>query len=196
MLSARPQFNTLVLDNINAALDIKKVPDTEPAQKEEEQAWWPYSGVYGWPTPVSMDTSSHSQVFVHETPDSSLTAAVQLGSHLLLGEEITEDEFLFHRVSYRNPEMVETYLACYPEINDFLAAAWPVLVRCFGGPVDIVLEVMTYPDEAAYRELVGWIQSTEDIRTALDKLERFEDEWFLDHITLIGGRFNFNIETR
>lgn len=196
MLSVRPEFNRLVLDNINAALDIEKVPDTEPVHKEEEQAWWLCSGVYGWLALERMDTSSHSQVFVHETPDSSLTTAAQLGSHLLLGEEITEDELLFRRISYRNPEMVEAYLTRYPEISDFLEAAWPVLLRCFGGPVDIVLEVITHPDEAAYRDLVGWIQSTEDVRTALEKLERFEDEWFLDHITLIGDKFNFNIETR
>lgn len=99
-------------------------------------------------------------------------------------------------ISYRNQMAVETYLARYPEIMSFLKAAWPNLVRCFGKPVHIVLEVMTYTEYETYEELVGWIQSTDDVYDGLDKLERFNDEWFLDHMSEVGNKFNFNIETR
>ena len=62
--------------------------------------------------------------------------------------------------------------------------------------IEIVLEVLTYPDETVHEELVGWIQSTDDVSEGLAKLGRFEDEWFLDHMAEIGHKFNFNIETK
>ncbi len=97
-------------------------------------------------------------------------------------------------ISYWNPEAVQAFLALHPKINDFIKAAWPSLVKCFGEPVDIVLEVMRYPEAGAYDELVGWIQSTAEVETGLEKLAQFEDEWFLDHLAEIGNIFNFNIE--
>lgn len=99
-------------------------------------------------------------------------------------------------IFYRNSEAVKDYLARYPKIENFIKAAWPALVECFEGPVDIVLEVLTYPDKSACEELVGWIQSNDNIDQGLEKLERFEDEWFLDHMAEIEHKFNFNLETR
>ena len=98
------------------------------------------------------------------------------------------------KVTYRNPEAVRAYLASHPEIEDFLEATLPALFRCFGDPVNIVLEVMTYPEEGAYDELVSWIQSTDDVSEGLEKLERFEDEWLSEQLSRVGNKFNFNIE--
>ena len=102
----------------------------------------------------------------------------------------------FPRISYRNLVAVEVYLARYREIEDFIEAAGPALVKCFDDSIEIVLEVLTYPDETVHEELVGWIQSTDDVSEGLAKLGRFEDEWFLDHMAEIGHKFNFNIETK
>jgi hypothetical protein len=99
------------------------------------------------------------------------------------------------RIFYRNPEAVITYLACHPEIEDFLNAAWPFLEESFGTPVDIVLEVMSYPEED-YDELVGWIQSTDSVYEGLEKFEQFEDEWLLDNLDKVIDKFSFNIETK
>lgn len=100
------------------------------------------------------------------------------------------------KLAYRNPRAVKDYLALYPEIEDFIEAAWPALIKCFGGPVEIVLEVLTYPDEIIHEELVGWIQSTDNVSEGPKKLDRFEEEWFLDHMAEVGAKFNFNIETK
>ncbi len=107
-----------------------------------------------------------------------------------------EGEFSSLNISYKNPEAISSYLSRYPEIEDFIETAWPALIECFDGPIDIVLEVITYPDESAHEELVGWIQSTDDVNEGLEKLERFEDEWFLDHMAEVDNKFNFNIETK
>jgi hypothetical protein len=40
------------------------------------------------------------------------------------------------RVSYQNPVAVEAHLACYPEIEGFIEAAWPALVECFDDSID------------------------------------------------------------
>lgn len=101
-----------------------------------------------------------------------------------------------YKIDYRNPEMVKAYLAQYPEIGDFIRNSWPALVSTFGELVEIILEVMVYPEETDYRTLVGWIQSTDDVYEGLEKFEQFQDEWFLDYITEIGDKFNFNIETK
>ena len=107
---------------------------------------------------------------------------------------LVEAEFIHPRVSYRNSEAVRAYLASCPEIENFLQVALPALSRCFGGPVNIVLEVMTYSEKGAYDELVGWIQSTDDVSEGLEKIDRFGDEWFLEQLSRVGNRFNFNIE--
>jgi hypothetical protein len=108
--------------------------------------------------------------------------------------QLSEAESIHPSVYYRNPEAVRAYLASYPEIESFLEVTLPVLFRCFGGPVNIVLEVMNYPEKGAYDELVGWIQSTDGVSEGLGKLERFEDEWLFEQLGRVGNKFNFNIE--
>jgi hypothetical protein len=100
------------------------------------------------------------------------------------------------KIYHRNPEMVKAYLACHPEIEGFIKASQPALISAFGNPVDIVLEVMAYPEETLHSTLIGWIQSIDDVYEGLEKFERFQDEWFLDHLTEISDKFNFNIETK
>jgi hypothetical protein len=100
------------------------------------------------------------------------------------------------KISYRNPMAVEAYLTRHPEVKDFIEVAWPNLVRFFGQAIDVVLEVLTYPEEAAHEELVGWVQWAGDVHEGLERLERFDDEWFLDHMAEVETKFNFNIETK
>ena len=98
------------------------------------------------------------------------------------------------RVTFRNREAVVAFLERHPEIEPFLGSALPVLTKCFDAPIEVDLEVMSYAYESAYDELVGWIQSTDDVDTGMKKLDRFEEEWFLDHMEMVHNKFNFNIE--
>jgi hypothetical protein len=165
---------------------------------QQEVYWWLYPEVLkqlGWEAP----TTSASSVAVdpRKAPaDCNLATASELLVFSSPGEEALRGRLPLDRISNRNPEMVSAYLTRHPEVWRLLEAAWPALVRCFGGPVDIVLEVITYPEEKAHEELVAWVQSTDDVYEGLDKLERFDDEWFLDHLELAGDGVNFNIETK
>jgi hypothetical protein len=100
------------------------------------------------------------------------------------------------RIAYRNTKAVKEFLACHPEIEDFVNASWPALVQAFQGSVDVILELLSDPEGESDAHLVGWIQSTDDIQTGLEKLEQFEDEWFLDHMAAVDNKFNYNIETK
>lgn len=100
------------------------------------------------------------------------------------------------KLSYRNRKTIDAYLIHHPEVESFIEAAYPALTKSFGGPVEIVLELITDPDEVGQQQLVGWIQSTDSVAEGLRKLDRFEDEWFLDHMYLVNDTFNFNIETK
>ncbi len=98
------------------------------------------------------------------------------------------------RVAFRNPAAVVAFLERHQEIEPFLALALPALTKCFDAPIEVDLEVMSYAYATAYDELVGWIQSTDDVATGMKKLDRFEEEWFLDHMDMVHNKFNFNIE--
>ena len=99
-------------------------------------------------------------------------------------------------ITYRNPEAVKAFMAARPQIIPFIEAAAPVLTKYFGQPLEIVLEVVSYPEEGAEDDLIGWIQSYDEVEEGLNKLEQFEDEWFLDHMAEVDYRFNFNLKTR
>ena len=96
--------------------------------------------------------------------------------------------------SFRNASAVRQFLEAHPNLIELLLEAYRYLQKHFGSIPQIVLELVTYPDETAYDELVAWIQSEDRVPEGLEKLEKFEDEWFLDHLTEIGNSFNFNIE--
>jgi len=97
-------------------------------------------------------------------------------------------------IRYRNREAVEVFIQTRPQIWPFIEAATPFLIKHFGQPLEIVLEVMSFPEEGAEDELVAWIQSSDEVEIGLDKLEKFKDEWFLDRLEEVDYRFNFNLE--
>ena len=97
-------------------------------------------------------------------------------------------------ITYRNSVTVENYLDRYPDIMKFIQESSASLIKCFGPSVSLVLEIMEYHYDTYYEELVGWIQSTEDVQTGLEMLDQFEDECLQDQINKVGNKFNFNIE--
>jgi hypothetical protein len=98
------------------------------------------------------------------------------------------------RVLFRNASQVRSYLETHPDVNDLLLQAWPQLIKHFGQAIEVVLELLYWAEEQMEPELVGWIQSTDDIETGLQKLDAIADEWFLHRTEQFNTRFNFNIE--
>ena len=177
--------------------DRGTVTDTLCASLLLESQWCEVEGVGQVIRPRSIKNTPISELYLISEIDFPASASVaQFSDYRKLFWLEYGHAWSMLTISYRNSDAVNSYLACYPEIESFLEAAGPELVRCFEGPVAITLEVITYTGKTTYEELVGWIQSSDDIDEGLRKLERFEDEWFLDHLDEVGSKFNFNIETK
>lgn len=110
----------------------------------------------------------------------------------------SEIEFLqiaIPRITYRDSEVVEDYLAERQEISDFLIDVWPTVSKYFDKSIGVELEVMSYPDDSGEDELVGWIQYVEgDVEDGLDKLENLEEAILDEQLERVDCTFNFNIE--
>lgn len=159
------------------------------------------STVVGQPAdtpPAKLFSRVRRRVFWQSTSASLISTDISLPLTFSVETAPTFDEeaIVSPILTYRNSEAVKDYLNRHPDLEDFINRAWPAVVECFGGPVEIVLELLTYPDESAHQELVGWIQSTDTVEVGLERLEQLENTWFLDHMDQVGDRFNFNIETR
>jgi len=44
------------------------------------------------------------------------------------------------------------------------------------------------------KELFAYIRTSLPVDEALSRLDKFDEEWFLDQLDRAGGRFNFNLE--
>ena len=97
------------------------------------------------------------------------------------------------RVTHRNA--VCRFLEHHPAVEGIIRDSQPALARLFGEPLHIILERIRYPEEQSSDELVAWIQSDLPVDEALDRLDRFEDWWFVAHQDATASRFNFNVET-
>ena len=197
MVFAQASADEVDRNHINAAVVIRESTPAQPVAQRGEVYWWLYTVSEGQfalaprPVPTSSVPFVLDQVGAHTNTATSVWAADQS----IVLAETSARRHRPPRITYQNREKVSDFLDHHPEIGAFVRAALPVLVRYFGSAVNVVLEVMVYPEDGGPEELVGWIQSTDDVYEGLEKLERFEDEWFLDHLAEAGGIFNFNVET-
>ncbi len=97
-------------------------------------------------------------------------------------------------ISYRNIVAAFDFLSKHGDVEPFIESAWPHLLSHFGKQVNIVLEVLVYPEGGP--NLIGWIQSqSTDLDDAMNKYFSFEDNWYLDNLNRVTTKFHFNIES-
>lgn len=96
--------------------------------------------------------------------------------------------------TFRNSVAVRHFLLCHPHLIDLLFEAYPHLARCFGPNPQVALEVVQDPEVADWTQLVAYILTSLPVNQALDRLDRFDDEWFLDQVDQVDDLFNFNLE--
>ena len=197
MVFAQASADEVDRNHINAAVVIRESTPAQPVAQRGEVYWWLYTVSEGQfalaprPVPTSSVPFVLDQVGAHTNTATSVWAADQS----IVLERTSARRHSTPRISYENREKVRAFLDRHPEIRTFIRAALPALHKCFGSAVSVVLEVLVYPEQSGPEELVAWIQSTDEVYEGLEKLERFEDEWFLDHLAETGGIFNFNVET-
>lgn len=87
---------------------------------------------------------------------------------------------LADRYTFRNAEEVTRYLHKHPVLIPLLVQAEEVIPRYFDVDVPVVLEVVFDPEcYDPEGELFASIQIPETVDDALDRLDRFDDEWWL-----------------
>lgn len=97
--------------------------------------------------------------------------------------------------SFRNTEEVKNFLINNKGIFSVLWSARPVLEEVFGNDVSITLEVVNDPESVDAKQLFGYINTGSfSPDEAFERLNAFDEVWFLKQFDLTGGLFNFNLE--
>lgn len=94
---------------------------------------------------------------------------------------------------FRNTEAVRRFLGAHPHLIEIILEAYPYLVKHFGPNPQVMLEVVRDPEAERPEQLFAYILTSLDADEALDRLDRLDEEWFLDQSDRVGDFFNFNL---
>jgi len=93
-----------------------------------------------------------------------------------------------------NVAAVGRFLHTHPQLIEVLLEASVYLQKHFGPDPQVTLEVVSDPEVEGVEELFAYILTSLPVNEALARLHRLDEEWFLDQLDRVGGRFNFNLE--
>jgi hypothetical protein len=81
---------------------------------------------------------------------------------------------------FRRPEEVSEFLEAHPFLVPLLEEVHEKIAQYFGPTSEVVLEVVTDPEAVDDRELFAFIRTSLPPDEALGKLDRLDQEWWLD----------------
>ena len=96
--------------------------------------------------------------------------------------------------SLRDAATVRRFLHACPQLVEVLLEARVHLQKYFGPDPQVTLEVISDPEAEGVDELFAYILTSLPVDEALARLDRLDEEWFLDQFDRIDGQFNFNLE--
>jgi hypothetical protein len=82
--------------------------------------------------------------------------------------------------NFRRPVEVKGFLAAHPFLVPLLVEAYGKIAAYFEPQPEVVLEVVTDPEADDDRRLFVFIQTSLLPEEALDRLDRLDDDWWLD----------------
>jgi hypothetical protein len=89
---------------------------------------------------------------------------------------------------------VRPFLRTHPQLVEALLEAYVYLQEYFGPEPQMVLEVVSDPEVEGWDELFAYILTALPVDEALARLDRFDQEWFLDQFDWTDGLLNFDVE--
>lgn len=95
--------------------------------------------------------------------------------------------------SFREPIQVRTFLSEHAFLLPLLDAAHDITMRYFA-PLSLSVEVIADPDSADDQQLVLFVVLQDTPAKAFEKLQRFDDEWWLDAMDEAKGRLCISLE--
>lgn len=96
--------------------------------------------------------------------------------------------------SLRNRPVIHQFLKKHRQMLPFLLDAYPIAAKYFGKHLTIFLEVVHDPEMPGVEQLFAYISAPLPIETALECLNKLDEEWFIDRLEQVHGLFNFNLE--
>jgi hypothetical protein len=103
--------------------------------------------------------------------------------------------YLEKKFEIRNKVSIKEYLIRYPHLFSILEEAYSVIEEIFGRDTQVALEMVRDPEIEDYEQLFGYIKSDNlSPEDAFERLQVFDDIWYVDRIDLIGEHLNFNLE--
>jgi hypothetical protein len=109
--------------------------------------------------------------------------------------KLKDNQFLYAlKKSYNMPNSsdVAIFLDRHLNLVDFLLES-AKQIRIYFPSEELSLEVVSDPETAGNEELFVYILTSLPAKDALEKLNEFDDQWFLDQLDLTDGLFNFNL---
>ena len=112
----------------------------------------------------------------------------------VLGTGPADVERLAEYYQIRGRDEVAGFVGDHPEVLAPLLEAREVVPRYFGEGTPLVLEVERDREADDHRLLFALIRTDFDVASSLDRLRRFEDEWWLAALPRAGGKLIFGLD--
>ncbi len=95
---------------------------------------------------------------------------------------------------FRDVLAVQRFLRAYPQLTTVLLEAYAYLEKHFGPDPQVVLGVISDPEAVGREQLFAYILTSLPVDEAQVRLDRLDEEWFLNQLDQVGDLFNFNLE--
>ncbi len=95
---------------------------------------------------------------------------------------------------FRRPREVSTFLQAHPFLLPLLVEAHEKIAEYFEPSTKPILEVITDPESEDGRELFVLVPTHDTPEEALSRLERLDQEWWLDVLPQALGKMTIDVE--
>lgn len=96
--------------------------------------------------------------------------------------------------TFRNVTAIRRFLHIHPRLIDVLLEARAHLQEHFGPDPQVVLQVVEDPEAENWSQLFAYILTDLPVDEAQARLEKLDEEWFLNQLYQVNNLFDFNLE--
>lgn len=127
--------------------------------------------------------------------DSGYNSSSNLLSNVPTNDEIDRMSQLESIYELRKPTEIKGFLAQHDRIIPYLFDAYNELQKVFGKNIPVRLDLFKDPYVEDYEQLFGYIDTRGlTPEEAFQRMEAFDEAWYLDQVEAIGKYLNFNLE--
>ena len=140
--------------------------------------------------PLMLDNTNIDLIPVSGNP--VLVEPEEIHWKIKTASQIERISMLSQLYTIKQPGEVFKFLYNYPSLVEIIFEAVDALYNIFGADASLELELVTDP-ETDESELFALVEVDMDPEVALQKLEEFDQHWFLDREEITNGLFNIDV---